>query len=82
MAVNGILDTRMPLVTVRFTARPAEALEQFGAQTLPRLLTALEKLLTEGGGPYLCGPRLTYADCSLFELLIYARDECPAGTDV
>jgi len=82
MVVNGILDARMPLVTARFSSKPDEALGHFGRVTLPRLLGHIETILKQGGGPYVCGSRLTYADCSLFELLVYSIDECAAETEL
>ena len=81
MAVNGIFDARMPLITARFGADPHAALAKFGAATLPKLCAHLESLLQTHSGPYLCEGGLTYADVALLELLCYAADELEGGVE-
>jgi len=45
MAVNGMLDARMGMITARFSDDPAAALARFETTTLPKLAGHLEALL-------------------------------------
>ncbi|KAJ8602369.1 hypothetical protein CTAYLR_004208 [Chrysophaeum taylorii] len=75
--VNAIMDARAPLITARFKPDPAEALRAFLTATFPTFASHIEHFFIEGGGggPYVCGAELTYADVCLFEFLEYAVDE-------
>jgi glutathione S-transferase len=44
-------------------AKVKELRENFNANTLPQYLTYLQKELEANGGKYLCGDKLTIADC-------------------
>jgi glutathione S-transferase len=41
----------------------------FRAQRAPKFFGYFERVLTESGGPYLCGRRVSYADLSLFQVV-------------
>jgi len=77
MAVNAVLDARVPLITARFQDDPQAALVKFEEQTLPKFARQMTRLLRSCGGPYICGTHLTYSDVSLYEFIAYSRDEAP-----
>jgi glutathione S-transferase len=47
----------------------ARRADDFRAQRAPKFLHYFERVLTESGGPYLCGRRVSYADLSLFQVV-------------
>jgi hypothetical protein len=81
MAYHSIMDARLPLVNIHFAADPAAAGDSFRAERLPKLLSFYERLMARrrpqfaASGPFLCGALASYADVTLCEFVLYAREE-------
>merc|ERR1712032_1446828 len=71
----------MPLITSQFQDDPSAALKKFETATLPKFCGHLENLLGRGGGPFVTGRVLTYADISTYEFLQYASEALAKSVD-
>ena len=81
MAYQSIMDARLPLVNIGFAKNTADARKSFRDVRLPKFLGFYERLMTARdpgvakSGVFLCGRHPTYADVTLCEFIIYAREE-------